>query len=299
MDFTRFSKIVIGTVVAIVALCAFANYEINFYGLFGDVRGRAYVVWGMERMTKYLFSFNYIPSNFDGVLIGSSISDSWDTGRLHDGRIYNASLNGGNISEGSLIADNIFHRRRLKTVLVVIHPYLTATYGPKSGYMTQKDYWSSFGSTQLAYAYVTKWLAGQGIFVRHTYNAFGRETFNVPRVPIKVVATLNAAPGDFPIEERALAQYRDLLIKARQNGARVVGIVPLRSKSLDEEKGKMYETYNARIKGLFLPHETIIDLNQYVELIGLRTDPNNFHDGIHISSEAADRMIVVLNRALK
>ena len=58
----------------VASALAGANRLVNRYGVFGDVRGRQLVVGENDRTTKYLFARNYIPSNFDGLLLGSSIT---------------------------------------------------------------------------------------------------------------------------------------------------------------------------------------------------------------------------------
>ena len=249
MDFKRFSIVTIGIVAAGMAGFVGLNYMVNCYGLFGDAHGKAYTApdGKAERLAKYLFSWNYIPANFDGLLIGSSISDNWDTSVLPSGRIYNASITGGNISEQALIANNVFQRRSLKTVLVVVYPYLTETYGPKSEYMTPHEYWAALGSVQLLKVYAAKWRCrgcGQG-----SITSFGQYRLEAPRV----AAASEPAVAEFSVNEQALAEYRDLLGNARRNGAKVVGIIPLVTKLSRDAEGSAYDRYNSRIGALFLP----------------------------------------------
>lgn len=79
----------------------------NDYGLFEDVTGKSFEVMGNERTDKLLFSFNYIPNNFEGILIGPSLSDNLNTKDIKDYKIYNASINGGNVTELRKIVDTI------------------------------------------------------------------------------------------------------------------------------------------------------------------------------------------------
>src|SRR5271168_458303 len=74
------------------------NYRINVFGVFGDVSGKTYRSYlNEDREAKYLFSFNYIPTNFDGIMIGSSISGNWDTRKIQLAKTYNLSIDGANI----------------------------------------------------------------------------------------------------------------------------------------------------------------------------------------------------------
>src|SRR5579864_3138682 len=103
MTHYRWNVVVFVIVATLTTATAAINYKINFYGLFGDVRGTKYFIYDNERTTKYLFGYNYIPHNFDGLLVGSSFSDNWDTGELTGIHMYNVSLNGGNITEEAVI----------------------------------------------------------------------------------------------------------------------------------------------------------------------------------------------------
>src|ERR1043166_9065165 len=75
--------------VVVASAVAGANRLVNRYGGFGDVRGRQLVVGENDRTTKYLFARNYIPSNFDGLLLGSSITGNWNTAAIRSHRVYN------------------------------------------------------------------------------------------------------------------------------------------------------------------------------------------------------------------
>jgi hypothetical protein len=210
---------------------------------------------------------------------------------LPSGRIYNASITGGNISEEALIANNVFQRRSLKTVLVVVYPYLTETYGPKSEYMTPHEYWAALGSVQLLKVYAAKWAGGRD---QGSITSFGQYRLEAPRA----AAALEPAVAEFSVNERALAEYRDLLGNARRNGAKVVGIIPLVTKLSRDAQGSAYDRYNSRIGALFLPREKIIDLNGCPELAPLSLSAENFPDGHHYTNATAEKIMQVLARRL-
>lgn len=298
MDFKRFNILVLGTLATVIALCVGSSYCINIYGLYGNVTGRELTVLGTERTAKYLLSFNYIPSNFNGLLVGSSITDNWDTSAIHTGRIYNASLSGGNISEEALIVENAFRRRPFKTALFVIFPYMTATYGRKSGNMAPNEYWAGLGSVQLIEAYVSWWAQHNGL-AQQTSTPFGQNRFAELKLGHAEVLEKLAKEEAVTFDERAVAQYRELLGKARINGASVVGIVPLVSKDFEAAKGKSYREYLQMMGKLFGPGEPILDLNACPELAALRQDEAAFPDGVHLAPWAADRCVETIDRWLR
>lgn len=282
--------------VAIAALAAGLNYRLNLYGVFGNPAGKKLVVYDNERTTKYLFSYNYIPANFDAVLVGTSISDNWDTSHIAGMRVYNASINGGNISEEALLLRNILDRTHPRTVLFVIHPYLTESSGRKSGYMNAQEYWGALGSVQLMRVYWSKFLVSHHAR-RQEFNDFGQDDFEVHAAPAALQELLNADEA-MPVDPNAMKQYRDLMAWARESGAHIVGVIPPVSASLWARQQNLYQAYYAQIIPLFRPDEPIVDFNSR-EFSSLRNDPANFPDGVHLSHAAAARVVDSLSQALE
>ena len=292
----RWNALVVVATVAIAGLVAGLNYRVNQYGVFGNPAGKKLVVYDNERTTKYLFSYNYIPANFDGVLVGTSISDNWDTSHIAGMRIYNASINGGNISEEALLLRNILGRAHPRTVLFVIHPYLTESSGRKSGYMNAQEYWGALGSIQLARVYWNKFLiTRRGL--RQEFNDFGQDDYEVRAAPAALQEIMTAEEA-MPVDPLAINEYRELLDRARASGARIVGVIPPVSAELWKRQRHLYQAYYGQILPLFHDDEPVIDFNSS-EFSSLRSDPANFPDGIHLSRSAAAQVVDVLNEKLE
>ena len=83
-----FSVILISVTASLVT----ANYFIDYYGLFRDVEGKKLMPYDNFRLAKYLYSYNYIPVNYDGILIGTSASINLDTSKIVKRNVYNASV---------------------------------------------------------------------------------------------------------------------------------------------------------------------------------------------------------------
>lgn len=292
----RWNLAVLSFTLAIATGSAALNYSLNIFGVFGNAAGLKLVVYDNERTSKYLFSYNYIPANFDALLVGTSISDNWDTSRLTCMRLYNGSISGGNISEEALVAENVLLRSRPKLVMFVIHPYLTETSGRKSGYMNKQEYWGALGSIQLLRAYWNKWLVERGT-KRQEFSEYGQDDFELHPVPVdrKVPAV-----GDAPlhVDARALKEYADLLARARSRGARIIGIIPPVEEGLGKANGQSYQAYYRQIRPLFLPSEPIIDFNNG-DFDALRNQPSNFQDKLHLSRPAANQVMDALNKKVK
>ncbi|MGH9568366.1 MAG: hypothetical protein ACRD4F_01915 [Candidatus Angelobacter sp.] len=292
----RWNIVVLGVTLLITAVAAGVNYRINIYGVFGDTAGKKLVVYDNERTTKYLFSYNYIPGNFDGLLVGTSISDNWDTSHIAGMRVYNASINGGNISEEDLLLSNVLRRGHPRLIMFVIHPYLTESSGRKSGYMNPQEYWGALGSIQLLRVYWNKFLIEHRGH-RQEFNDFGQDDYEVHQTPAALQELLNAGQA-LPIDPAALKEYGELLERARASGARVVGVIPPVSTSLWERQHEAYAAYYKQIRSLFRPDEPIIDFNAG-EFNHLRSQAVNFPDGVHLSRAAADRVVDALNGKLE
>lgn len=133
----------------------YVNYKIDFYGLFATGAYQPRYVVNDEKRTKYLFSFNHIPRYFDGVLVGPSYSDHIQTEMVSPYRIYNASLNAGNISELLPLVQNVTRKDgAIKVVILGLHPYLTKDSGTKDGQISEKSLSGALGSLQLVESYL-------------------------------------------------------------------------------------------------------------------------------------------------
>lgn len=275
-----FAAIIISVAAAIIVL----NYSMDFYGLFRDVQGKKIKVYANERTSKYLFSYRYIPTNFDGILIGSSLSRTWDVSRIKGVRVYNASIAGGNISEEKLIADNVLARRHVKLVIFCIHPYLTATHGRRSDYMYPREYWGALGSIDLVRVYI-KFLGARFGLAKDRYDEYGVNNEFEPD-PIEALNRA-AASKRLTVDEIAFAEYAQVLETSRAHGAKIVAFIPPMFVGRYEAEKAEYDVYFARMAKLFRPDEKIIDFNARPYATYTR-DQGNFYDGAHLTANAAD-----------
>ncbi|MET3130536.1 hypothetical protein AAKU55_000793 [Oxalobacteraceae bacterium GrIS 1.11] len=290
-------------VLSAAGLIAATNYAVDFYGLFQDPSGKKLVSYSNERTAKYLFSYRYIPANFDGILIGSSISANWDMSKIHGAHLYNASISGGNISEEKLIADNVLARKNIKMVIFCIHPYLTETHGRKSGYMDTREYWGALGSIQLFREYANLLLA-RSHPLEAKFDENGRFDFEAEAAlaakaqPHPGPKEMSAATTSFTVDEKAYVEYAQLVASARANGARIVAFIPPIYAGVYNVDPAKYEAYFARMSALFLPNERVLNFNRpaYASYTGSAA---TFFDGSHLTTEAADFFSSELARALQ
>ena len=267
------------TVLLLASIVA-SNYYLDFYGIFGDSEGRELRVYTNDRLSKYLLSFNYIPSNFDGLLIGSSVTESYNLTKTDNVRIYNASVFAANVTEAKLIADNVFSVAPMKIVIFSMNPYLTFRHGILTNDMLPREKWRALFSTQalttqavaLIYSLFGKW---------STVDAWGKKRLPIDINPETQWPNLNHS-AYLRTNEDAFDEYENLIKTARLQGARVIGFnPPMYSKKYQLEKD-LYDSYARRASSIFMPNEQIIDFmaSKY------DTYNNNslyFIDGYHLS----------------
>ena len=277
--------------VSLTASLVTANYFIDQYGLFRDVEGKKLIPYDNFRLAKYLYSYNYIPVNYDGLLIGSSSTMNLDSSKIVNRNIYNLSLDGANISEQKLIADMALSKGQFKLVVFTIHPYMTKDFGPKTPYMVPREYYGALGNIQLLKEYF-HWAAARLDLYHNLYKVDENGVFDY-EYHISRVTEFQSNPGPFDeapsyiIDERALDEYKQLVAAARSHGAKLVGLIPpLYSEEYIPYKD-YYDNYFKLMSDLFLPHERIIDFN--LPLYSKYTDDvSNFQDYGHLSRKGAE-----------
>jgi hypothetical protein len=272
---------------SILALVVSFNAYMNEYGLFGDVKGKSIKIYGDERTSKYLLSFNYIPSNFDGLLIGPSVSDNIDSKDLIGCRIYNASINGATIAELKILVDNVLSKGNLKCVIICLFPILTESGEKRTSRMVPREYWSSLGSINTLDFYRTKLLVSYGGKYDY-FNEYGRYDYNLrkegkdTRKFIRERADEIKPDEPIAVNDRAYKEMDALLKSLRAKGVRIFAYyhpIPQEYFALYE---KSYRTYQEKINALFLPSDVVWDYNT-AEFADFRKDYTNYCDEIHLS----------------
>ena len=271
---------IITTVLLLTSIVA-SNYYLDFYGIYGDSKGRELRIYTNDRLSKYLLSLNYIPSNFDGLLIGSSATESYDLTKVDNFRVYNISFAAANATEHKIIADNIFSVAPMKIVIFSMNPYLTFRHGTLTNYILPREKWRALFSTQalitqavaLIYSLFGKW---------STTDAWGKKRLPIDSNPENKWPNLNFSVY-LRTNEDAFDEYENLIKTARLQGARVIGFnPPMYSKKYQLEKD-LYDSYTRRASSIFMPNEKIIDF------MASKYDAYNnnslyFTDGYHLSN---------------
>ncbi len=305
MKARQYSFLILTIILLFGAGFAGLNYVCNDFGLWRH-RDTARI-WELEKTSKYLLAHRYVPENFDGILIGASVSDNLDTRKLGAGKIYNLSMAGGNITEiGAAANIYIDHDSEARLMIVALHPYLTKNSGLKSFQIDPKEYEGSVFSLIPVTLWARKIQHALGLMHRaYDDSAAGWNNFTLR----DKASDMEVLAGDLRqgrkeiaplvIDQRAVAEMDALLNKARGRGIKVAAYYqPIFSPVFEimDARGD-WAQYQAAMAPLFRSGEIILDMNRS-EFGALQDDPAAFHDLSHLSQAGADRVIDALNHAL-
>ena len=284
-------RIISFSLISILTVVSF-NIFMNEFGLFGDVKGKSIDIYFNERRSKYLLSYNYIPSNFEAILIGPSVSNNMNTKTISEYKIYNASINGSNISELKYIVSNVIKNGKLKFIIICLYPYLTRDHGRKSSSINEREYWGSLGSIDSIKLYLYKFLIKYNLKSDY-FNDYGYNNFNIKMQGIdskKVILEKASSKNkikEITIDEIAYEELKYVLDLAIKNNVRIFGYyypIPYDYFVLSE---KNYRWYQEKIDKLFDEDAIILDFNsdKYLKFV---KDYSNYCDVDHLSYKGSD-----------
>jgi hypothetical protein len=277
------------TIVSIIVIAAAAvavNVRLDIYGLFGDSHGRHLPAFGDDRVAKYLLNKHYVPANFNAILIGTSVSANWNTGRIHALHVYNESLSAANIVEETSLVDHALSQPGIQVALLIVHPYLTNSHRFATVQVSQREMVGALGSLTLWEAYKVRY-GFNGI--REPYDEYGTDDFGSPKKLNSLLQRMMAPNTDFEIDPIAMTAYRDLVANLRNHGVQIVFIVPPISEQLLLQKGQAFSRYFEQIRPLTADQDKVIDFigEAYKDF---RINPHNFSDGVHLERQGADEI---------
>lgn len=305
--FHRFFKRIIPSCFLAVAGFVLLAAWLDVFGLFGMTQRTR--VYGEERISKYLMAFRYIPENFDGIILGPSLSANLNPGPISDVRYFNASLMGARIQTMVPLLEQVLASdHRMRKAWICLHPYMTQQEGVEQHtLMRPSSYWSAFGSIHLLRVYgfaLLRWLRlAPGKYPPNQYLENGTNQFEplfrVPNVAAKIEAEkalVNA--GDFeisPVAEQALNRLWQLLESHHIETTVYFHPVPLPIRAAHAERFRRYwEEIKASCpaEGSWITFE---NFNQ-PKYDFFSSDTTNYIDHGHLSTKGQKRLLEELNR---
>ena len=290
MDSKKFLKLFSITTLLIIVVFVSLNVYIDIYGLFLGRKDRK--VYVNERTSKYLFSFRYIPENYNGIIIGPSLSANLNPSYIQNYKIYNSSIMGANISELKYLIDNIQTYGKIKIAIICLDPYLTKDFGKKSSSIDPKEYYGALGSTNLLKTYLMYFVRtyellpntySRDIISENGWNNFELEMKGLDAKKIideKVQQRKYEAPHFDP---RAHKELGEVVNKLRSNNVQIVAYftpIPYPIYSIGK---KDYLFFEENMRKLFKEGDIVINLNDE-KYKSVTADYKNFIDHGHLSS---------------
>jgi hypothetical protein len=286
--------LVVGLVAAGGAILVGFDVSVDPYGLYHDTHGQRRLVYGDDRVGKYLLNARYVPDNFNAILIGTSVSGNWDMTGVEKLRIYNESLNGGNIVEEKAIAEQALSKPGVAVALLIVFPYLTSSHDFATVRLEPSLRLSALGSENLL----------------ETYGDMIDRRLHHPSRPIDDMGTLDFGqlapqlnpvlqklfrPGlSFDVDPVALKAYRDLVAELRAGRVQIIFIVPPVFEGLLQTKQAAFRSYSRLIRATMAPDDLVIDFTSQ-EFAPFRNDRSNFGDGVHLFPKSGEIVVSQIN----
>jgi hypothetical protein len=286
----------LSTILIATAAIAGLNMAIDVYGLYRPSRGRRLNILGDDRVAKYLLSMRYVPENFNAMLVGASITANWDVTAIQGLRVYNGSLDGGNIVEEKALIEAALERPGVSVILLLVNPALTHSHEFQTVELKPSLKLSALGSLSLWNAYRNM----LSIRIGRTPQPFdyaGTETFLNARGEMNVNMKAMWSEREFTVDPVALQAHRDLVAELRVRGVQIVFIVPPVAEHLLETKRAPLERYLDRMRSELGTGDLWIDFLSPEGEAFCKTRAN-FSDGVHLTPDGARQVVAQINAAV-
>lgn len=287
----------IGVTALLLIAAVLINMSLDVYGIFRNAKGRHLVVYGDERVAKYLLSEKYVPENFNALLIGSSVSANWNTSGIEGLRVYNESINGGNIVEAKAITDRTLSSSRIRAVLLIVHPYLTSSHEFETVQLTPRENLAALGSQSLLDAYKSEARIKLRL-AKPELDEFGTDDFgDIPQKMNPHLQKLMAPGTEFTIDASAMASYKALVDELHSANIRIIYVIPPVTQSIYLSKVNAFANYSHAALENRSEEDRVIDFTSD-EFMDFRSDPGNFKDGVHLTNQSARQVVAIINTKL-
>jgi len=297
----RCTLVVILLTVVLVAI----NAYVDLYGLFRPVAGRSISIYSDERTAKYLLAHRYVPENFEGYILGPSLSANINPKEIHEYKIYNLSMMGANITEQKAVVDKALEYKAPKFVLVCLHPYLTHDSGMKTGMINPKEYYGALGSMSLYKTYAIRFVRDHnlmpGKYPADQYNDYGYNHYDniLQTMPVeeKIKEQLKRPDAiKTHIDSVAMTEFVALMNEFKARNVQVIGYFHPLPFVLYDKFRQPLELYKQEMRKV-MPGARIVDFNT-PDYEFFTKDLSNYIDHGHLSVKGQQYLLrEILTRA--
>ncbi|MDW7696023.1 hypothetical protein R9C00_29550 (plasmid) [Flammeovirgaceae bacterium SG7u.111] len=267
------------------------NYTIDIYGLYASVKGESKKVYYNERKSKLLLSKNYIPTNYNTILIGPSLSDNINVSYFSDEElsIYNASMMGAKINELVPIVKN-FVEKGGQNIIICLHPYLTDSYKELDS-QEKNNYMIVLGSLDLYRSYLLMLLDGTSVKNKISKNDIDQYGFNNYYSFLKVADVKKKIEEEAALHQdeeikvgpKALTSLETILLFLKKNNVRCMGYFHPIPEGIYNKNKQNYANFQHSIQSVFEKSKMkTIDFNT-PKFKDFTSNYNNYIDHGHLS----------------
>ncbi len=274
----------------IVIVFVAINIYVDVFGLFLGRKDRR--VYTNERTSKYLLSFRYVPENYNGFILGPSLSANLNPTQIKNYKVYNASIMGANISDLHYLVKNLLEKGNIKVAIICLDPYLTKEFGKKSATIDPKEYIGALGSVNLLKTYgmlcVRKFNLFPQRFAPDLIDANGWNNFELEMRDLNSKQAIDEKVRlkkheETKIDPRSYEELAQVIRELRAKNIQVVAYfspVPYSIYSIGKEK---YGQFELAMGKLFIEKDILINLNEE-RYQSITSDYTTFIDHGHLSA---------------
>jgi hypothetical protein len=298
----KFLFVTIIGLVSLIALTLAVHVSVDIYGLFLPAKGRTIKVYHDERIAKYLLMHHYVPENYNGLLIGTSLSDNLNVSTYNEREnkfhFYNGSIMGANISEVKTLAEKAIDGG-IRNVIFCVSPYQFKNTGAKEIELNNKLYYGAFGSWNLyetyAVALIRKYNLMPQKFPTEHINGDGVNNFTARYRAIDVSERIRQVADvhrgkDFPMDSIAVAEFKTLIKNFRKQDIHFLIYFHPVPKDLYRAQEAGYAKFEKIVRDAVSDQAKIIDLNDG-RWDSFTQDNSNYIDNGHLSEQGQESVV--------
>ncbi len=279
------------TIAAVVAISGSIAYAIDPYGLLRNPEGRKLIVWFSDRRAKVLMSRRYVPTNFDGLLLGPSSCELWNLSTIDGAKMFNECVGGEDAVEARILVNQALARGHFKLAVFLLDITMTSTH-------EVRDQMDSTGSSQAIWS--IHGIVNELLFVLHQTHVRLKYD-NAPNGQMQFFVKTDYStplidPASYQLDPIALKAFQDAVLALRNNGATIVYVVPpLYGPYFQANQTGLQEFI--KVLRSKLPPAPVVDLNES-KYDDLRFDRRNFRDRVHTSPAGSSRVATLLEKLI-
>lgn len=276
------------------------NISLDSYGFFRSHQNLdRFKTYNNVMIDKWMFSFNYIPGNFDGLLIGPAFSSNIDTkNSINDVgvAVYNLSIGSTNFSRIKNLVARISEKKPLKLVIFSIDPYFTMD--REDPFFIPDNTMIAYGGLPLLKRYyfeLAEKLKDKIIYRSNNYG-FVEYAENVSEADqeSEVIRSIELVKQgkvsvNFEVSDLMMNDIKSILNLLRKNGTKIVFYFHPRHIVFKEHFSRALNEYKKKISTLLNEKDVLWDFYD-TKYNSFLSNNKNYTDIAHLSSQGANKL---------